>query len=86
MTNKTFCRTGGTGGEENVELKDGVAPFGDRLGFQTYVLFDKSTGRYVRKETSLCLLLVTARRPEEKLVGRVVVDLAQVLNDSKFQQ
>ena len=83
MTNKIFCRTL----NDNVAPHDGVATFHENLSFQTYLLYDKNTAKYLRKETSLCLLLVSARKPdEEKLVGRVVVDLAQILNVSAFQE
>ena len=81
MTNKIFCRTV----NDNVSPHDGIATFNENLSFQTYLLYDKTTSSYLRKETSLCLMLVSARKPdEEKLVGRVVVDLAQILNSSAY--
>lgn len=50
-----------------------------------YMQYNKNTGKYLSKETSLCLLLVSARKPgEEKLVGRVLVDLGAVMNDGLF--
>lgn len=61
MTNKTFCKTL----NDNVTLQNGVAVFNETLSFQTYLLFDKSSKRFLRKDTSLCLLLVSARKPDE---------------------
>jgi hypothetical protein len=81
MTNKIFCRTV----QDNIVPNNGLATFNETLSFQTYLLYDKNNAKYLRKETSLCLLLVSARKPdEEKLVGRVVVDLGQILNASAF--
>lgn len=83
MTNKTFCKTT----NDNVTLQDGIATFDERLAFQTYLLYDRNNSRYLRKDTSLCLLLVSARKPdEEKLVGRIVVDLGQIMNEATFRE
>jgi len=60
-SNKTFCRTT----DENVTAKDGKATFNEVLSFQTYLLYDKIEGKYLKKETSLCLILISARKPDE---------------------
>ena len=81
MTNKIFCKTV----QDDVVPINGVSTFNESFSFQTYLLYDKNNAKYLRKETSLCLLLVSTRKPdEEKLVGRVVVDLAQIINASAF--
>jgi hypothetical protein len=45
MTNKTFCKTL----NNNVTIKDGIAKFDENLTFQTYMIYDKNIGRYVKK-------------------------------------
>ena len=51
------------------------------------MIYDQDTGQYLPKLTSLSLYLVSFRNPdEEKLVGRVVIDLASVLNSKEFSE
>ena len=55
------------------------------MAFNTYMAYDKETKLYNRKETTLSLLLVSFRKlDEEKMVGRVSVDLADVLNNNSY--
>jgi len=60
-SNNAFCRTT----NDNVTVKDGKATFNEVLSFQTYLLYDKAEGKYLKKETSLCLMLISARKPGE---------------------
>lgn len=45
VSNKTFCKTI----NNNVIVQDGVATFNENLSFQTYMLFDKMTNRFLKK-------------------------------------
>ena len=66
-------------------LEEGSAEFGENLICQTYMMFNPKTNEYVPKLTSMCLDLVTERKPdEEKMVGRVAVNLAEILNSSAY--
>jgi hypothetical protein len=45
MTNKTFCKTL----NNDVTVKDGIAKFDENLQFQTYMIYDRNTDRYLKK-------------------------------------
>lgn len=61
--------------------------FHEKLGCQTYVMYDNESKKYNPKLTSICLYLISSRKPnEEKLVGRVTVDWAHILNSGDFQK
>jgi hypothetical protein len=51
------------------------------------MVFNAKKREYYSKETFLLLNLVSKSRPDQvKLVGRVSVDLAEVLNRDRFQE
>lgn len=50
------------------------------------MLYDKISGQYLKKESLLMINLISKSRPDQvKLVGRVAVDLADVLNSKTFE-
>ena len=50
------------------------------------ILYDKVNKKYLKKESLLMINLISKSRPDQiKLVGRVVVDLADVLNANCFE-
>jgi hypothetical protein len=54
---------------------------------RTEVAFDRATRRFLKKETQVQLNLISKSRPDQsKLVGRVTVDLAAILNDGLYAQ
>lgn len=82
-SNKEIARTI----NNNITVDKGVGLFNEIMAFNTYLLFDKEKNTYNRKETTLSLLLVSFRMPdEEKVVGRVSVDLADVINNKAFEE
>lgn len=51
------------------------------------ILYDKANKKYLKKESLLMINLISKSRPDQiKLVGRVAIDLADVLNMNSFDQ
>ncbi len=49
--------------------------------------FDKNRKSFLKKETQVQLNLTSKNRPDQsKLVGRVTIDLATILNDDIYSQ
>lgn len=66
---------------QNATISDGIAIFDETIAFKTYMVFDTQHGSYTKKETSLNIVLFSKRKPkEENFIGRVTIDLADVIN------
>ena len=53
----------------------------------TYMIYDNEKQEYSKKLTNLDFILFSNRKPdEEKLVGRVPVELSDVLNNKSYQE
>jgi hypothetical protein len=63
----------------------GKTDFNEDLLLKTEVAFDKTSRSFLKKETQVQLNLISKSRPDQsKLVGRVTIDLASILNDGLY--
>jgi hypothetical protein len=80
-SNKLLARTT----NDNVVIENNQAVFDEVLEICSFLRYDKTNDVYCKKETTLGVYLISKRKPdEEKLVGRVNVDLADVINNATF--
>lgn len=58
----------------------------EALNFTTEMLYHRAQKQYLKKESLIHLNLISHSRPDQvKLVGRVVVDLAEIANSRNFE-
>ena len=63
----------------------GKTDFNEDLLMRTEIAFDRVNHRFLKKETQVQLNLISKSRPDQsKLVGRVTIDLASLLNDHLY--
>jgi hypothetical protein len=66
--------------KQKVSAVNSVAIFNETLRFDTELLYNCKERLFAKKEVLLLLNLVSIRRPEQvKLVGRVTIDLSEVM-------
>ena len=62
-------------------------PFDEKIYLTTEVLYDNKKMEFLKKDTVVELYLVSKSRPDQnKLVGRVTIDLAKVLNVEMYAE
>ena len=65
----------------------GRTDFNEDLIMRTEIAFDRVTRRFIKKETQVQLNLTSKSTPDQsKLVGRVTIDLANILNDHLYTE
>ena len=63
----------------------GKTDFNESLTMTTEVAFERSKKIFIKKETQVQLNLISKSRPDQsKLVGRVTIDLATILNEGLY--
>lgn len=70
--------------KNKVQIKNGVAQFNERFIIETEILFDEVKQKFLKRDSLLQLNLTTANKPDPKLVGRINVDLSEVINSKSF--
>jgi hypothetical protein len=83
MNNKnTFAVT-----RQQVSAVNSVAVFNETLKFDAELLYNNKQRVFVKKDVLMLLNLVSLRRPEQqKLVGRITVDLSEAIQTHYFSQ
>ena len=72
---------------DRVKVVDSAASFNTTMRIESEVIFVEENGQFLKRETSLVLNLISANRPDlVKLIGRIVLDLAEVLNENPYQE
>lgn len=65
----------------------GKADFNEDLIMRTEIAFDRTKRIFLKKETQVQLNLISKSRPDQsKLVGRVTIDLATLLNEGLYTE
>jgi hypothetical protein len=61
--------------------------FNESLVMKTEVAYDRSKKIFLKKETQVQLNLISKSRPDQsKLVGRVTIDLSNILNEGSYTE
>ena len=67
--------------KNKVSAIQSIASFNETLIFETDLLYNTQTHQYLKKDSLLMLNLMSKKRPDQqKLVGRITVDLAEIAN------
>lgn len=67
--------------------QSGKVDFNEDLLMRTEVAFDRNKRIFLKKETQVQLNLISKSRPDQsKLVGRVTIDLATLLNEGLYTE
>lgn len=73
--------------KNKVSAVDSVAVFNEALKFQTELLYNPKTRQFIKKDVLVLLNLISVRKPDQqKLVGRVVLDLSQSITSFVYTQ
>lgn len=63
---------------------DSIVNLDESLTFTTQMIYHRQQQKYLKKETLIHLNLISNSRPDQiKLVGRVVLDLSTIANNSQ---
>lgn len=73
--------------KNKVSTVDSVAVFNEVLKFETELLYNPKLKQFVKKDVLVLLNLISTRKPDQqKLVGRVVIDLSQSIHSAIYSQ
>lgn len=73
--------------KNKVSAVDSVAVFNEVLKFETELLYNPKLKQFVKKDVLVLLNLISTRKPDQqKLVGRVVIDLSQSIHSAIYSQ
>lgn len=73
--------------KNKVSAVDSVAVFNEVLKFETELLYNPKLKQFVKKDVLILLNLISTRKPDQqKLVGRVVIDLSQSIHSAIYSQ
>ena len=71
--------------KNKVSAVDSVAVFNEVLKFETELLYNPKLKQFVKKDVLVLLNLISTRKPDQqKLVGRVVIDLSQSIQSAIY--
>jgi hypothetical protein len=72
---------------QQVSAVNSIAVFNETLKFDTELLYNNKQREFVKKDVLMLLNLVSLRRPDQqKLVGRITIDLSEAIQTHYFSQ
>lgn len=73
--------------KNQIEAVEGVVTFDEKLTAEVQLLVNKDDGSFIKKDSVLSLNLISKRRPDQqKLVGRITIDLAKLVTGEKYAE